>query len=134
MAGCFTTEKPSATSEITAQPPTDSTIETSVEKKPSNVSADPKILALINSSNRTQYAQENGITYYNKRVGVIAITTNNSSVVSKYNATITQTTTASARTLVQASIHVDDIIPMSNEPDVEYIRLPRAPVSTSPQE
>jgi hypothetical protein len=110
---------PPAESVGTAPPAASSQTE---PKTSSNVSS--TLRGLVEADDREAFAAAHGIDLRDGRVVVVVELRGRSTVPGGYEVTVQQTATVSGETVVQAQIPVNDVVPLSEEPGVAYVRLP----------
>lgn len=110
--------------------PTQQTPQYSPERETGNESVDPVLVDLIESENRTRFAEENDLSYRDGRVKVIVELERNASLPSGYNIAVEHTATGSRGELVQAYVDPDDLLRLGSEAGVRYIRTPQSAVSS----
>jgi hypothetical protein len=91
-------------------------------KTSSNVSS--TLRGLVEADDRESFAAAHGIDLRDGRVVVVVELRGRSTVPDGYDVTVQQTATVSGETVVQARVPVDDVVPLSEEPGVAYVRLP----------
>lgn len=79
---------------------------------------------LVSADDREAFASAHGIDLRNGRVVVVVELDGRSTVPDGYDVTVEQTATVGGETFVQAWVPVDDVVPLSDEPGVAYVRLP----------
>jgi hypothetical protein len=82
------------------------------------------LLQLVDADDREAFASAHGIDLRDGRVLVVVELRGRSTVPDGYDVTVEQTATVSGETFVQARVPVDEVVPLSEEPGVAYVRLP----------
>jgi hypothetical protein len=98
--------------------------------KSANVSS--TLVELVRAEDRESFAAAHGIEFEDGRAVVVVELRDRSTLPEGYDARVQQTATVDGRTVVQALVPVDRILALSEEPGVEYVRLPeRADAGTN---
>jgi hypothetical protein len=88
---------------------------------------------LVEADDREAFAAAHDIDLRDGRVVVVVELRGRSTVPDGYEVRVQQTATVGGETVVQARVPVDEVVPLSEEPGVAYVRLPdRAVAAGSP--
>lgn len=96
--------------------------QTTTGGKSPNVSS--TLLELVGADDREAFAAAHGIELRDGRVVVVVELRGRSTVPEGYDVTAQQTATVDGATFVQATVPVDELVPLSDDPGVAYVRLP----------
>jgi hypothetical protein len=85
---------------------------------------DSTLIQLIEAPDEEGFAERNGIDYRDGRVRVVVEMEEGFSLPEGYNTTNELNYTGQGENLAQSYVPVDELVPISNETGVEYVRLP----------
>jgi len=85
---------------------------------------DSTLVQLIEASDKEEFAERNSIDYRNGRAQVVVEMGEGFTFPEGYNTTNELNYTGQGENLAQAYVHVNDLVSLSNETGIEYVRLP----------